>query len=297
MTYRQADAFYRAEYLHEAKFINGKKLSGFRQDIRSVHRYLDRALEYFGDMYVDAISYRDLQRYKDMVANLPVRNGKKRSVSDINHHLKRVRRLLNVAIEQGWIETNPFSRGSSLIVESFEVERTRIVSPEEETRLLAQCDKWRKHLKAVVIFAIETGMRRGEIQMVRWADIDFDRRLLRVASFNTKTLKARLIPLSRRVIEVLEELQKASKYSRTSLVFGNADFKRGFNTACSRAKLADLHFHDLRHTAITRMLEKGISPPLVMKISGHTQQRTFLRYVNQSESSILDIARKLDRAA
>jgi integrase len=53
----------------------------------------------------------------------------------------------------------------------------------------------------------------------------------------------------------------------------------------------------LRHTAITRMLEKNISPPLVMKISGHTQSKTFLRYVNQSESSIFDIAMKLDMAA
>jgi len=45
------------------------------------------------------------------------------------------------------------------------------------------------------------------------------------------------------------------------------------------------------------MLEAGISPPLVMKISGHTQQKTFLRYVNQSEASIFDIAMRLDQAA
>jgi len=59
------------------------------------------------------------------------------------------------------------------------------------------------------------------------------------------------------------------------------------------AELPAVHFHDLRHTAITRMLGKGIFPPLVMKISEHTQQKTFLRYVNQSESSIYDLAMML----
>jgi integrase len=84
---------------------------------------------------------------------------------------------------------------------------------------------------------------------------------------------------------------------RSRPIFGPVDWKRSFNAACKAAGLDDVHFHDLRHTAITRMLEKGISPPLVMKISGHTQQRTFMRYVNQSESSIYDIAMKLDMAA
>ena len=96
---------------------------------------------------------------------------------------------------------------------------------------------------------------------------------------------------------LLNELWHNSPRRHSAFVFGGSDFKKGFNAAASEAGLDDVHFHDLRHTAITRMLEKGISPPLVMKISGHTQQRTFLRYVNQSESSVYEIALKLDKAA
>jgi len=118
-----------------------------------------------------------------------------------------------------------------------------------------------------------------------------------VNSTATKTLKGRLVPITARLAETLAELRHNAPLPRSRPVFGPVDWKRSFNAACKAAGLDDVHFHDLRHTAITRMLEKGISPPLVMKISGHTQQRTFMRYVNQSESSIYDIAMKLDMAA
>jgi integrase len=190
---------------------------------------------------------------------------------------------------------NPFRRGSSLINESFEVERTRVLSADEEALLLSKCDRWRKHIKPVIIFAIETGLRRGEIQSLRWSSVDLNKRFLKVESRNSKTLRSRLVPLSQRAADVLAQLWQNSQRRDSALVFGEADFKRAFNGAASDAGLDDVHFHDLRHTAITRMLEKGISPPLVMKISGHTQQRTFMRYVNQSESSIYDIAMKLDQ--
>jgi integrase len=105
------------------------------------------------------------------------------------------------------------------------------------------------------------------------------------------------VPITDRLAESLDYLWQYSRKRQSDLVFGGADFKRAFNSACSDAGLLDVRFHDLRHTAITRMLEAGISPPLVMKISGHTQQKTFLRYVNQSETSIFEIAQKLSRAA
>jgi integrase len=98
-------------------------------------------------------------------------------------------------------------------------------------------------------------------------------------------------------VELLRVLWINSVKRQNAFVFTTGDCKRAFLSACEKAKLNDVHFHDLRHSAITRMLEKGISPPLVMKISGHTQQKTFLRYVNQSEDSVYEIAMILDRAA
>ena len=296
-TFRELDQFFRDKYVHPAKFVGGKLVSGFRQDIDAVKHYLDKALDFFGDRYIDEITYADLQNYKSEIASRPTMHDRERSVSDTNHFLKRLRRLFNVAIEQGWLTTNPFSRGASLIIESFEVERTRVLSPAEEDSLLAQCTKWRKHLKPIVIFAIETACRRSEIQSLRWSSVNLEGRFIKIESRSTKTLRSRLVPISARLATLLNELWQNSPKRSSAFVFGGSDFKKGFNAAASEANLDDVHFHDLRHTAITRMLEKGISPPLVMKISGHTQQRTFLRYVNQSESSVYEIALKLDKAA
>lgn len=295
-TYAQLDAFYRKEYVHAARFVGGQKITGFRQNLKVVEHYLDAAKGFFADQFVEDIGYPDLENFKKSIANKRTIHDKPRSVADVNQHLRRLRRVLNVAIEQGWLVINPFKKGRSLISESFETERTRTLTAAEEMRLLAKCTGKRKHLAPIIIFAIETGVRRGELLAVRWSAVDLKRRVITIAGTSTKTLKARLVPVSSRLAETLAQLRQ-NQLRPNSLVFGGTDFKKSFIGARTDAKLADVHFHDLRHTAITRMLEKGISPPLVMKISGHTQQKTFMRYVNQSETSVYEIAMLLDRAA
>lgn len=295
-TYREIDRFFRSEYLHEAKYANGLKISGFRQNLKIIERYLDIALDHFGDSFIDEITYGDLESYKKKVANTPTIQNRQRSMADVNQNLRRVRRLLSVAVEQGWLAVNPFTRGKGLITVSHEVERTRIISADEEKLLIAACSGPRAHLLPMVIFALDTAARKGEIEAVTWFDVNFESRSIRVKNKSSVALSTRLVPMTNRVADSLRELRK---YAHTSsgLVFNLGDFKRAWKGACKSAGLDDLHFHDLRHTAITRMLEKGISPPLVMKISGHTQQKTFLRYVNQNESSIYDIAIRLDQVA
>jgi integrase len=296
-TFRQLDAFYRKKYLHAARFIDGKKISGFRQDLYGVTQYLDFALAHFGDRFIDTITYADLQHYRELVIKHPTRFNEQRSYSSINHFMKTLRRVLNVAVEQEWLVTNPFKKGEPLIRLSFEPERTRVLSPAEETRLLDKCIGKRRHLAPVIIFAIETGCRKNEILSLKWQNVILDGRFIQVESHNTKTLKGRFVPISARLGMILRDLWRNSPQKPNIPVFMCGDFKKSFVGACVDAGLRDITFHDLRHTAITRMLEKNISPALVMKISGHTQSKTFMRYVNQSESSILEIARRLDMAA
>lgn len=73
-------------------------------------------------------------------------------------------------------------------------------------------------------------------------------------------------------------------------VFVIASVRKAFATACRRAKVKDLHFHDLRHTATTRMIRAGIPHTEVMKITGHTQIKTFLRYLNLTDDSVKNTA-------
>ena len=296
-TFRELVSHYREHHIHAAKFVGGKKVSGFRQELPPLHHYLDVALAYFGDKWINEITYADLNNYKNEIAGTPTRYGSERSVASTNHYLKNLRRLLNVAIEQGWLDTSPFKRGGPLVMSSFEVERTRILSEFEEHKLLSMCKGRREHLRPLIIFAIETACRRGEIQAVKWENVNTAARSIRIEGTTTKTLKTRLVPVSSRLAETLAQLRHNQIMRLTAPIFGKAEFTTAFNSARAAADLEDVTFHDLRHTGTTRMIDKGIPIAAVMKITGHSQMKTFLRYVNQSEASVYEVALKLDRAA
>ena len=122
-TFRQLDQHYREKHLHRAVMVGGQKVSGFRQPIKSVVHYMDAALEFFADKALEDISYSDLQAFKAATVARPTIQGRQRSIADTNQFLRRLRRTFAVAVEEGWIVTNPFNRGSALIVASHETER------------------------------------------------------------------------------------------------------------------------------------------------------------------------------
>jgi integrase len=137
-------------------------------------------------------------------------------------------------------------------------------------------------------------MRRGEILKLRWDSVNFTNKTITVVAMNTKTARARNVALTDRLRDELQELWQKSTKDQNGLVFGITDsFKKSFNSACKEAEIEDLHFHDLRHTAITRLINLGIAPMEIMKISGHTQMNTFTRYINPEASSIQNIAKAL----
>jgi integrase len=297
-TFRELDQFFRKEYVHPARFVGGRKVSGFKQPTQIIESYLDKALGQFGDAYLDEISFSDLLDYKKLLANTPTKHKvpKPRSVADVNQNLRRLRRLLNVAIEQGWLLSNPFKLGKGLIADSHEVERTTVLTPSEEAKLIAACSAHRQHIRPIVIFAIDTAARKGEIESVKWFDVNFESKYIRVRNKTRNVETTRFVPMPSRLEKVLAELRQNSR-KPNSFVFNVGDFKKAWKGACKAAGLADLHFHDLRHTGITRWLEKGVSISDAMKASGHTQIKTFMRYVNQHESSMSSFVEKLDRAA
>lgn len=118
-TYRQLDEFFRERYLHVAKFVGGKKISGFRQNLKIVESYLDIALAEFKDIYLDEINYARVEKYKVKLQNTRTIHNNERSVSDVNQNLRRLRRMFNIAVEQEWLMVNPFKRGGSPVTKRF----------------------------------------------------------------------------------------------------------------------------------------------------------------------------------
>lgn len=127
-------------------------------------------------------------------------------------------------------------------------------------------------------------MRKGELLKLQWQDVDFPLNKIEIRAFNTKTGTRREVGMTSRVREELKKLWLHSPKEMDGSVFGLGDFKKSFARVVRLAELEDFKFHDLRHTAITRMVASGMPIAEIMKITGHTQIKTFLRYVNQTNN-------------
>ena len=135
--------------------------------------------------------------------------------------------------------------------------------------------------------ALATGMRRGELLSIEDNQINLERRSLLIRQ--TKNGSSRTIPLTWEAIRILEQLPRSR--GRLFPMTGNA-FRLAWEHLRERAALGDLHFHDLRHEAISRFFELGLNPPEVALISGHRDMRQLFRYTHPLRERIID---KMDR--
>ena len=139
------------------------------------------------------------------------------------------------------------------------------------------------HIWPIVVFAIETGMRRGEILGITWECVDFDSRTVHLPI--TKNGSSRDVPLSSKATQILKG-QNERQLPCPFPVTDNA-FRLAWDRLRSRADLGDLRFHDLRHEAISRFFEMGLSMPEVALISGHKDPRMLFRYTHIKPESVL----------
>lgn len=278
--------------LSPAVFENGVKISGRKSKIDWI---VNSLIEYFGSKQIRLIKPRDLETFKNFKSNGITRRGNKRKIASVNRELEVLRAMLNFALQNEWIVKNPFTLTKGVISKTAEVERDRILSFEEESRLLAVCIDKRAHLKPMLMCALDTAMRRGEIFKMRWRDVNFESGEIYIPQTNTKTEDARTVGITPRLREELELLWEMSPKDETGLVFGITDtIKTAWKTACRLASIKDFRFHDCRHTATTRMIASGSPHTEVMKITGHTQLKTFLRYLNITPETAKSVASRLD---
>ena len=178
--------------------------------------------------------------------------------------------------------------------------RKRRLSPKEEQRLLAELElsqrtpegPWlpggcrNEWMKPLVIVAIETAMRRGELLQLEWADVFLEERFVRL--LDSKNGHGRDVPLSSRAIALLEGLPRDSS-GRVFPVTGEA-LKQSFTRAVERAGLGDLHFHDLRHEATSRIAPKLGNVLELSAVTGHMSLQMLKRCFHPMAS---ELARKL----
>ena len=155
--------------------------------------------------------------------------------------------------------------------------RDRVLTVPERTALVSACGQCHNSwIRPVVIFALETAARRGEILSLSWTDVDLDRRTATLQV--TKSGQPRRIPLSKNCVAMLESLPR-SMDGRVFPVSMEA-VKQAYERAVARAGIRNFTFHDLRHDALTRLAKNGLSVLELRAISGHTTANMLQRYVS-----------------
>lgn len=130
-------------------------------------------------------------------------------------------------------------------------------------------------VQKVVVLAVETAMRRGELAKIKWEHIDFKNRTLYIPE--TKTGVPRNVPLSERAVALLESMDRKSQ--RVFEIQPDS-ISQAFERACKRAGIEGLRFHDLRHEATSRFFEKGLNTMEVATITGHKTLEMLNRYTH-----------------
>ncbi len=244
-----------------------------------------------------------------------------RKPATVNRDLDRIRGALSRAVEWGFLASHPLKAVKR--TKGADNSRVRYLSDDEARRLrkaLADreddrrasrerhnawhrergtkghpqwpADGYTDHLTPLVLTALNTGMRRGELLGLRWEHVNVGASILTVVAGNAKSSKARHIPLNAEALDVLTRWRKQT--GGKGLVFAGAEGERmgHVNTSweglTDAAKLTDFRFHDLRHDFASRLVMAGVDLNTVRELLGHADLKMTLRYAHLAPQKLAD---------
>ncbi|MCC7034012.1 MAG: site-specific integrase [Acidobacteria bacterium] len=280
-----------------------------------------------GDKALGAVTEDDLE------AVLVWLRRQGRAVSTRNQYVHLLKASMRWAVKKGYLARQPIAEDSTIIKRGKIAQRNRRLAPDvyddegrlrrpsEERRLLAAAGP---RLQSLILAALETCCRRGELLSLQWRDVSLERSTLTIRAEHAKDREARVLPISARLAAVLKMARTdpaGKEYTPDAYVFGElgrqvATSKRAWETCVlkahghtpawrgtalapgSRAALQaiDLHFHDLRHEGGSRLLEAGWPLHHVQEMLGHASIEQTSTYLNVRAGGLLDSMRKLDAA-
>ena len=231
-----------------------------------------------------------------------------RAPATVNRYLAQLRHMINWAMDRGLLDKTPFlgrSRGVRFLRENNH--RYRRLRSEEETKLLNVASSADPLMRARIIAALDTGMRRGEMLLLQNKHVLWPEKLIRVVAPNAKSQRERRIPFStKRLIQVL---QQRAFLGPEAYVFGDEVGERVMDFRGSWTKLlvaagitdkkkgtdGDLHWHDLRHECGSRLADQGVPVHEIQYLLGHASLVTTQRYLNATEEALRKSVKVLEQ--
>jgi integrase len=262
------------------------KAAGTHCRDQSLAAHLLRA---FGDVPLDQLRPARLADYKAS------RRAQGVASKTLNDELGLLGHAYKLAVrEWEWATDNPVLKIAKEKVRNL-IERW--LTPEEEQRLLAASPSW---LQEIIVFALHTGMRRGEILKLQWSHVDLARRTLTI--LEQKTGARDTLPVNETAMEILQA-RAAARTSHAAFVFVNGvdhqrnarNLLRAFYPAMRKAGITRFRFHDLRHTFATRLIQAGVDVYTVQKLGRWKTISMVLRYAHHQPESLRGGGEVLDR--
>ncbi|MBK1670016.1 integrase [Rhodovibrio sodomensis] len=260
-------------------------------------RQLERWREELGHIVLAELTPGAVAEARDNIAADTVRGDRKRSPGSVNRYLAALGHALKVGAEEwGWLEHSPMSSVRKLKEPKG---RVRYLNETERVRLLNACKESREPLLyPIVLIAMLTGMRKGELLSLTWDQVDLERS--RVILHDTKNDERRPVSLPRPAREQLEPLQ-ADATSDAVYVFPNADgtkpidIRAAWEAARELAGLQDFRFHDLRHTTASYLAMNNASVAEIAAVLGHKSLQMTQRYAHLSEQHAADVVERMSQ--
>jgi len=264
------------------------ELDGKHKRMKGLSHMLEIWKKWFGNLPMKELNQQKVEKF------LAERMEEKHlSPATRNRHLAHLSSMFNKGKEWGLVTDNP-AQGIKPMRENGA--RTRFLDKEEIQLLLNASSKG---FRPILIAALHTGMRKGEILKLKWPDVDFKNRIITVQE--SKSGKKRMLPMDDTVCEALKLLP--TRFQR-GYVFpspvkdGKPRFgvQRQFGSAVKKAEIENIRFHDLRHTFASHLIMAGVDVMTVKELLGHASITMTMRYAHLAPDHRLRAVKTLDSA-
>jgi integrase len=276
----------------ENRVIFNELLEGYVEKVKD-EKYFNTSVQYFipvirerfGKKLISEIDYKALEDFRDERKRTPTQYGTPRSDRTVNLEMAVLRHILRKGLKWGMLEKNPFENADDLFYKNRN-KRERALTEDEVKRLIEACPPY---LKPIVVTAVYTGLRKGDVLNLKWKDIDLERGIIRLTE--QKTGKTRNIVLNNDMRTLLHSLPVKGDYvfpGKDGKPF--KDVKRSFQTALKDAGIEQnndrrykIVFHTLRHTCVSLLTERGADTTMVKNYVAHASEEMTERYTHLSE--------------
>jgi integrase len=267
-----------------------------KRDAKNQERQLHVWKDKIGDKLIADITPAVVVQVRDELKAERASGSGQRSGATVNRFLAVLSHLFSVAVRDWqWADQNPV-KGVSRLKEP--AGRVRYLSDAEREALLASSSDLSPTLLLIVVLALSTGARRGEIMSLRWKDVDLSggRAILQ----QTKNNERRVIPIAGYALELFKQHSKVRQFD-SELVFPDPrdsskswSFEATWRKAREAANLEDFRFHDLRHSAASYLAMNGATTAEIAEVLGHKTLQMVKRYAHLSDQHISDVVGRMN---